>query len=155
MKTVPILIEWKETIGISKIPAKHIFTIRWQLINKWEMPAYQTKDGDDILLDTMHFSLWKFLFFLTDILFFLYGVVSFLLTLKEMPGHLPINDVKSQNMHSLISPTCINIYADGLESFLVNIYIMNICSKSWTVYTIQLRYRLLLSCDVETNPVLL
>ena len=29
---------------------------------------------------------------------------------------------------------------------------MNNCSKPWTVYTIQLRYRLLLSGDFETNP---
>ena len=67
-------------------------------------------------------------------------------------GHLSINNIISQKMHSLIFLTCINIYAYGYESFLVNFFIMNTFSEPWTVYTIQLRYRLLLSGDIETNP---
>ena len=55
-------------------------------------------------------------------------------------------------MHSLISPTCINFYSFGLESFLVKIYIVNNCSKPWPIYLIQLSFRLLLSGDMETNP---
>ena len=69
-----------------------------------------------------------------------------------MPGHLTINNKISQNMHSLISPTCINYYAFGLESFLVIIYIVDNCSKPWAIYLIQLRFRLLLFGDIETNP---
>ena len=69
-----------------------------------------------------------------------------------MPGHLTINNKISQNMHSLISPTCINYYAFGLESILVIIYIVDNCSKPWAIYLIQLRFRLLLSGDIETNP---
>ena len=55
-------------------------------------------------------------------------------------------------MQSLFSPTGINIYAWGLESFLTNIYTMNNFSKPWMVYKILLAYILLLSEAIETNP---
>ena len=102
---------------------------------------------DDFLLESKHVLLSLILFF--RLTFFL--VLQAFHWPWKKAGHLTINKLISQNMPSKISPSCINIYAYVLESFQVNISIMNKCSKPWMICKIQPRYRLLFSGDIETN----